>query len=195
MSYLLGAQSPVGFPANYSLLIFGAALSMMLSLAAIALIREPTGRVSSDKISWTSYFPRLWKILRGDLSFVRLMSTRLLIGFSTMAFFFNVTAATEKFQKLINKYPDSNLADNAQYWIGECFYALGKYEDAVVEFDKVARNYRKSNKIPDAMLKQAFSFCKLKEIYACKQILLDLIKKYPDSEAASKAKVELNKLK
>lgn len=105
------------------------------------------------------------------------------------------TTAIEKFQKFINKYPDSNLADNAQYWIGECFYALGKYEDAVVEFDKVARNYRKSNKIPDAMLKQAFSFCKLKEIYACKQILLDLIKKYPDSEAASKAKVELNKLK
>lgn len=96
VSYLLGAQSPVGFPANYSLLIFGAALSMMLSLAAIALIREPTGRVSSDKISWTSYFPRLWKILRGDLSFVRLMSTRLLIGFSTMAYTFYILFATEK---------------------------------------------------------------------------------------------------
>ncbi len=59
--------------------------------------------------------------------------------------------AIRKFRQLLVRGDAGNLADNCQYWIGECYYAMGKYYQAIVEFEKV-NVYPKANKLADAQL-------------------------------------------
>ena len=93
--YLLGPGSPAAFPLNYALLFFGAGLSLMISLAGVVLIREPVGQTSHDRISWGQYLPKLWNIVRTNPVFAQVMSGRLLVGFSTMAYAFYIIFAIE----------------------------------------------------------------------------------------------------
>jgi len=58
----------------------------------------------------------------------------------------------------MNRYPKDELAANAQYWIGETYYAEKKWNDAIVEFQKVLKEYKGSDKVPDALLKIGMSF-------------------------------------
>jgi len=66
--------------------------------------------------------------------------------------------ARELFQDFMNRYPKDELAANAQYWIGETYYAEKKWNDSIVEFQKVLKEYKGSDKVPDALLKIGMSF-------------------------------------
>jgi tol-pal system protein YbgF len=66
--------------------------------------------------------------------------------------------ARDLFQDFLNRYPKDELAANAQYWLGETFYAEKKWNDAIVEFQKVLKEHKASDKIPDALLKIGMSF-------------------------------------
>ena len=61
--------------------------------------------------------------------------------------------AIESFSTFIESHPGSDLADNAQYWIGESYYDLKNYSQAWVEMNKLLQNYPKGNKVEDAMVK------------------------------------------
>ena len=63
------------------------------------------------------------------------------------------TDARGKFQEFIKKYPNDQLAGNAQYWIGETYYSVNDMKNAMKSFQDVLSKFPKSNKIPDAMLK------------------------------------------
>jgi tol-pal system protein YbgF len=65
--------------------------------------------------------------------------------------------ARESFQTLLKTYPDTEVADNAQYWIGESYYGTGDFANAIVEFQKVLDNYPKGDKVPAAMFKMGLS--------------------------------------
>ncbi len=109
----------------------------------------------------------------------------------------NYKTAGRLFQNFLKKYPKSKLADNAQYWKGECLFAQGDYEKAVLEFQKVIKRYPKGNKAAAAMLKQGYSFVELKAYADGKAFLELVIAKYPKSKEALRAKeklVEVNKL-
>ena len=95
IKYLLGPESSAGFPLNYSLLFYGAGLALMVSLAAIAVIREPLGHKSPRETSWREYLPKVWSILRTDPSFARAVSGRLLVGFGSMAYAFYILFGIE----------------------------------------------------------------------------------------------------
>src|SRR5438132_1320492 len=66
--------------------------------------------------------------------------------------------ARELFQDFMNRYPKDELAANAQYWLGETYYAEKKWNDAIVEFQKVLKDYKGSDKVPDALLKIGMAF-------------------------------------
>ena len=66
--------------------------------------------------------------------------------------------ARELFQDFLNRYPKDELAANAQYWLGETYYAEKRWNDAIVEFQKVLKDYKGSDKVPDALLKIGMSF-------------------------------------
>jgi len=104
-------------------------------------------------------------------------------------------SAREKFKELIERYPKSDSADNAQFWIGEIFYREKWYEKAILEYQKVIENYPEGNKVPASLLKQGFAFLNLGDSANSRLILQELIKKYPETNEAKIAKDKLKDLK
>ncbi len=92
------------------------------------------------------------------------------------------------------QFPQHELAGNAQYWLGEVDYSQKKYELAISEFDKVIKNYPKSEKVPAALLKTAYANIELKKKPAATAILRQIIKEYKNSEEAKLARDRLRKL-
>jgi TolA-binding protein len=60
--------------------------------------------------------------------------------------------AISRFKEFLKRHAKSNLADNAQYWIGESHYGLREFDQAIVEFDAVRRRYPQGEKVPAALL-------------------------------------------
>jgi tol-pal system protein YbgF len=103
-------------------------------------------------------------------------------------------AARKKFQELIQRYPNSERTDNAQFWIGEIYYREKWYEKAILEYQKVIEKYPKGNKVPASLLKQGFAFSNLGDKSNSRLILEELIKKYPNSNEAKIAKDKVKEL-
>jgi len=106
----------------------------------------------------------------------------------------NLDTARDKFKELLDRYPKSKNADNAQFWIGETFYREKWYDKAIVEYEKVIENYPKGNKVPASRLKQGFAFYNLKDKPNSRLIFKELIKKYPESNEAKIARKKLKEL-
>jgi tol-pal system protein YbgF len=102
--------------------------------------------------------------------------------------------AREEFGKFLTKYPKSERADNAQYWIGEIYYREKWYEKAILEYQKVIENYPKGNKVPDSLLKQGFAFINIGDKANARLVFKELIEKYPKSEQTKVAKEKLKKV-
>jgi tol-pal system protein YbgF len=99
-------------------------------------------------------------------------------------------AAATALQEFVQRYPGSSYAPNAQYWLGNSFFAQRDCKSAIAAQLVVLKNYADSPKAPDAMLNIASCQTELKD-KAAKKTLQDLIKQYPDSTAAEAAKARL----
>ena len=99
------------------------------------------------------------------------------------------------FKNFIKKFPRSELADNAQYWVGESYMGLKQYEQAILAFQSVIKKYPKGNKVPNAILRQALAFYEIKDKTSARLLLKKLIKKYPKSSEAKIAKAKLRTIK
>ncbi|MFQ5676029.1 MAG: tol-pal system protein YbgF [bacterium] len=106
----------------------------------------------------------------------------------------NYQLALHGFRQFLQQYPNSDLADNAQYWTGEVFYAQGRYSNAIEEFEKVVRWYRNGDKTASALLKIGFAYLNIDEIEQGKLYLQEVIQQHPNSEEASLAKGRLASL-
>jgi tol-pal system protein YbgF len=106
----------------------------------------------------------------------------------------NNRSAREQFKKFLNSYKSSELADNAQFWIGESYYREKKFEEAILSFEDLIKNYPKSAKIPEAYYKQALSFSAINDMIAAKARLEMLLNEYPDGELAQRAKQKLQEM-
>ncbi|MBF0390179.1 MAG: tol-pal system protein YbgF [Desulfamplus sp.] len=102
--------------------------------------------------------------------------------------------ARKQFEAFINRYPTSENADNARFWIADSYYREKWYEKAILEYQRVIEEYPKGNKVASALLKQAYSFVNLGEKKNATLILNDLIKKYPQTQEAQSAKEKLKTL-
>lgn len=103
--------------------------------------------------------------------------------------------ARDAFQSFLKQYPDTEYSDNAQFWIGECYYFEKKYENAILEYEKVAKNYPDGDKVPYALLKQGIAFLNLGDKASAKLILQRVIKDYPNTNQARTAKATLLNIK
>jgi tol-pal system protein YbgF len=102
--------------------------------------------------------------------------------------------AIAAFQKFLIVYSDSQLADNAQYWLGEAFYVNKSFPDAQAAFQRVIDKYPQSRKRPDALLKIGYCFYELKEWDAAKQTLGKVTAQFPDTPAGHLAQQRLDKM-
>jgi len=100
-----------------------------------------------------------------------------------------------EFKNFLAAYPDTEYAGNAQFWIGECYFFEKDYEQAILEYEKVSKNYPKGNKVPYALLKQGLSFLKLNDKTSAKLILQQVIKDFPNTNQARIARSKLQEIK
>ena len=102
--------------------------------------------------------------------------------------------AISRFKEFLKKHPKSNLADNAQYWIGESHYGLREFDQAIIEFDAVRRRYPQGDKVPAALLKQGYAFAELGEKVNARLLLQEVVEKFPETPEAAKAKMRLKSI-
>jgi tol-pal system protein YbgF len=106
----------------------------------------------------------------------------------------NYDLALSEFRQYVETYPSSELADNAQYWIGEILHAQKKYAEAVTEFDRVSTISPKGDKVTIALYKKALVLLEMGKKEDGLAQLVALIKSYPKSVEASLATQQLQQL-
>ena len=94
------------------------------------------------------------------------------------------------FDRLLKEAPMSEWADNAQFWKGECYYGLRKYQQALIEFTKVFA-FSNTDKADDAQIKIARCHTALDERDRALAALRKLLDEYPDSEYVPTAREQI----
>jgi tol-pal system protein YbgF len=103
--------------------------------------------------------------------------------------------AISGFEEVIRSYPTSELADNAQYWIGECYLARRQFRDALQAFETVLRKYPDSNKLAEASFKKAQAFEGLGRRDDAIMQLEYVIEQYPRTQVEASARLLLKRLR
>ncbi len=107
----------------------------------------------------------------------------------------DLEGARRKFEAFLKQYPNTELSDNAQFWIGETYYLKKDYERAILEYEKAIVKYPEGDKIPAALFKQALAFLELGDKANARNLLKRVIEKYPHSDQAELAKKKLETIK
>ena len=106
----------------------------------------------------------------------------------------NYDLALSGFKNFLVKYPNSELAGNAEYWIGESLYSQKKYSDAIEQFNRVVNKYPKSDKAPGALLKKGYAYLALNDRPRAIVQFQYVVHEYPNSRESALAKDRLKQL-
>jgi len=99
----------------------------------------------------------------------------------------NYGRAAKDFSGFLRTFPDSPLAANSQYWLGECYYGQRRFQEAIDEFERVFAFYPSSNKVPASLLKIGYSHLEQQHPSMARSVFQQLVRTYPQSPAAIKA--------
>lgn len=102
--------------------------------------------------------------------------------------------ARDGFQELIDRFPGSELIDDASYWVAETWYGEGDYERALAGFESVVREYPRSDVVAPALLKWGYSLVETNDIEGARQVLTRLVADHPGSDEALIAEHRLSSL-
>jgi tol-pal system protein YbgF len=106
----------------------------------------------------------------------------------------NFDLAISGFRDFIAQNPNSDLTDNASYWIGESLFSQKKYQDAIAQFDSVVTKFPKSEKVPGALLKKGYAYIALGEKSQGIVQLQYVLHEHPRSPEADLARQKLKQL-
>jgi tol-pal system protein YbgF len=95
--------------------------------------------------------------------------------------------AVTALRTFLRSYPRHDYADNAQYWLGEAYYAQKDYPHALVEFRATIETYPRGNKVPDALLKVGYCYQALGQTEKARAVLEQVVNLYPKTEPAALA--------
>ena len=102
--------------------------------------------------------------------------------------------AGRAFTQFLAGFPQSPLADNAQYWLAETYYVRNEFSTALPQFQKVIDQYPQSGKLPDALLKVGYCHAQLGNREAARTALQRVMREFPDTTAARLASQRLERL-
>jgi tol-pal system protein YbgF len=102
--------------------------------------------------------------------------------------------ARQEFQDYLKYYGDTDLASNAQFYLGEIAYSQKNYDQAVTEYDRVLTNYPKSFKLAPAHLKKGMAMIELGQKTSGVRELRDVVKRFPGTEEERRARAKLKEL-
>lgn len=106
----------------------------------------------------------------------------------------NYDLAIASFEEYLENFPNTDLADNATYWIGESHYRQEKFRQAIEQFERVLRRYPRSEKAPGALLKKGYAYLELGERSQGIVQLQYVIREHPSSDEAEIARDRLRAL-
>lgn len=102
----------------------------------------------------------------------------------------NLDLAMQGFQEYLKWYGTTDLAPNAQFYIGQIYYDKGDFNNAVHAFDTVLEKYGENNKSADATYMKGMSLLRSGQRTQAAQEFMTVIEKYPNSEVAPKARTQ-----
>ncbi|HUL15029.1 MAG TPA: tol-pal system protein YbgF [Terriglobales bacterium] len=102
--------------------------------------------------------------------------------------------ARSEFTDYLKYYGDTDLASNAQFYLGEIAYAQKRFSEAVTEYDKVLNNYPKSFKLAPALFKKGMALLELGQKTSGVRQLREVVKRYPGTEEERRARAKLKEL-
>jgi tol-pal system protein YbgF len=102
--------------------------------------------------------------------------------------------ARSEFEDYLKYYGDTDLASNAQFYLGEIAYSQRQYSQSVSEYDKVLTNYPKSFKLAPARLKKGMALLEMGQKSQAIKELREVVKRYPGTEEERRARAKLKEL-
>lgn len=106
----------------------------------------------------------------------------------------NYDLALLGFGQYLESFPDTDLADNASYWIGECHYRQQKFAEAIAEYDRVLTRWPRSDKTASALLKKGYAQIELGRRDQGVEQLQKVVRDFPTSDEANLARQRLQSL-
>jgi tol-pal system protein YbgF len=101
------------------------------------------------------------------------------------------TLCIDGFNTYLKSYARTDAADDAQWYIGDCYYSDGKFVEAIDAYNRVITNYPKGDRVPDAYYKMGLALNSVKQPDRAREAFETLVKLYPDSEMAGLARQRL----
>ena len=102
--------------------------------------------------------------------------------------------AANAFNQFLSNYPESQLAENAQYWLAETYYVTDDFDQALGEFEAVIEQYPRSRKVPDALLKIGYANYELQRWDQARTALTRVQREFGDTTAARLAEQRLRRM-
>jgi tol-pal system protein YbgF len=102
--------------------------------------------------------------------------------------------AIQGFDSYISSFPRSELADDAQFYIGQTHYADGQYLEASVAFERVVLNYPDGDAVAEALYKRGLALDRLGEQDLARQAFEQVVKNHPDHNMANLAQQALDRI-
>jgi tol-pal system protein YbgF len=102
--------------------------------------------------------------------------------------------SARSFQAFVQQYPNSELAGNAYYWLGESYYVTQNYQLALEQFQTLLARFPNGQKAPDALLKVGYSQYELKQWEQAQATLDEVVRRYPDTTVSRLAEGRLRAL-
>lgn len=98
------------------------------------------------------------------------------------------------FRRLVDRFPADERADDAQYWIGECYFLQGSYRDAIREYANVESRYPESARLPTVLYRKGLAYIELGDSASGRETLSRVVDEYPRSDEAVLAQQQLTHL-
>jgi tol-pal system protein YbgF len=99
--------------------------------------------------------------------------------------------AAQGFRTYMEQAPHGDVADTAQYYLGESLYSAKDYQGAIDEFERLVREFPQSPQVPSALLKTGYAYYEIKDSAQGRRVLRTLVEKYPASKEAKLAEERL----
>jgi len=147
----------------------------------------PSGRPLPSSADTASASPPRPSLISDELGLYDMASEDMKAG--------NYPLAISEFSQLLENFPTSDLADDARYWLGECYYNRRDFTRAIESFQGVIADHPNSEKVPAALLKLGYALLEVNDRANGVRHLQTLIKDYPNSEEAAQASKKLRGLR
>jgi tol-pal system protein YbgF len=102
--------------------------------------------------------------------------------------------AEKALRDFMTGFPQSQLIDNAQYWLGETYYVERRFPEALDTFQRLVHDHPDSRKVPDALLKVGLTQYEQKKFKDARVALTRVVKSYRDAPAAAEAHARLKRM-